>query len=107
MYQDTSDLQQVLSNCVRTTLTAWFEINLHTEETRNIKYIDFPKHYCWNANKKVWTKRKNSRISIGRICFVSPKDPERYYLRILLHHVVVAKSFDDLKTVNGIVCSTY
>ena len=49
MYQDTSDLQQVLSNCVRTTLTAWCEINLHTKETRN---IDFPKHYFGMQTRK-------------------------------------------------------
>jgi hypothetical protein len=38
---------------------------------------------------------------------VQPKEGERYYLRLLLHHVISPKSFDDLKKVNDIVCETY
>ena len=35
--------------------------------------------------------------------FVSPKDGERYFLRLLLTHVTGATSYDCLKTVNGVI----
>jgi len=39
--------------------------------------------------------------------FVNPKDIERFYLRLLLLHVSGAQSFNDLKTVNDLVYSTF
>lgn len=38
---------------------------------------------------------------------VSPRDPEKYYLRLLLLHVPGATSYDDLKTVNGAVTASF
>ena len=38
---------------------------------------------------------------------VQPSEGERYYLRTLLIHVKGATSFDDLKTINGYMCSTF
>ena len=38
---------------------------------------------------------------------VQPIEGERYYLRILLTHVIGATSFDDLKTINGQICRTF
>ena len=39
--------------------------------------------------------------------FVSPKEREKYFLRLLLLHVRGAKSFEDIKTFNNITYSTY
>ncbi|GBO16153.1 hypothetical protein AVEN_54702-1 [Araneus ventricosus] len=38
---------------------------------------------------------------------VNNQDSERYYLRLLLLRKLGAVSFDDLKTVDGIVCNTF
>lgn len=90
-----------------TTLTAWMKINISNPEARTTLYPDFPEHYVWhNSNPKRWTKRKNGN-TIGRIYSVSPKQTEKYHLRMLLYHVPGATSFSYLRTVNGVVHPTY
>lgn len=46
-------------------------------------------------------------MSVGRMYFVSPKEGERYFLRLLLTHVTGATSFENLKTVNNVKYSTF
>lgn len=58
-------------------------------------------HYVWNG--KQWKKRVKYQSVIGRMYHVSPSDGERYYLRLLLLHVNGAKSFEDIRTYNGII----
>ncbi len=38
---------------------------------------------------------------------MSPREGERYFLRLLLLHVTGAKSYDDMRTVDGDVCSSF
>lgn len=38
---------------------------------------------------------------------MSLRDAERYYFRLLLHHVPGATSFESVRTVHGNVCETY
>nr|XP_027093743.1 uncharacterized protein LOC113714146 [Coffea arabica] len=45
--------------------------------------------------------------SIGRINAVHPTEGERYYLRLLLTKVRAPKSFEDLKTYNGVQVRTF
>ena len=44
---------------------------------------------------------------IARVYSVSPKEGERYYLRLLLHNVPGATSFEHLRTVGNNVCDTF
>ncbi|XP_074313405.1 uncharacterized protein LOC141648575 [Silene latifolia] len=59
------------------------------------------------VDKKNGWKRRDSGIVIGRVAHASPGEGERYYLRLLLAHVRSPKSFEDLKTVNGVCCASY
>ena len=87
-------------------LTAYFKYNAanHTQYT----YSEFPKYFVFNKQKRVWTPRKQrgDRI-ISRIYSASPKDMEKYALRVLLHNVPGATSFEDLRTAEGEVQETY
>ncbi|XP_074596266.1 uncharacterized protein LOC141851422 [Brevipalpus obovatus] len=92
-----------------TTLTGWFALNQIDPYARQFTYPQIPKYYAWNQprSKNTWTRRKRFARVIGRMYFVSPREPERFYLRILLLHVCGATSFEDLRTVNGVVCPTF
>ena len=99
-----------------TTLKAWFEYNkegylsYEEDEPKNFDYtyMEFPEHYSFNG--KTWKPRKretNFVTCIGRVHAVPRSSDDRYYLRMLLHHVKGATDFSDLKTVDGTVHETY
>ena len=83
-----------------TTLTAYFKANADGgrlgEEARKYTYQEFPQHFTWKADQKIWSKRQSPNLAIGRMYFVPPTGGERFYLRTLLTVVKGAKSFDDL-----------
>lgn len=107
-----------------TTLTAWFafaeaeqqqyqqqlsearhldpDAEVPMPEALTVTYQESPMVATWNHAKKQWSRRKNKRKfpTIGRIEYVSPSQPELYYLRVLLSQVKGATSFQDLLTTN-------
>uniref|UniRef100_A0A453CK12 ATP-dependent DNA helicase n=1 Tax=Aegilops tauschii subsp. strangulata TaxID=200361 RepID=A0A453CK12_AEGTS len=103
-----ANLDDVLSQegASKTMLTEYFEANKKYELARGILYKDFPSYFVWMSGGKYW-KRRDERMQIGRIVSAHPAEGERYYLRVLLNHVTGATSFQDLRTVNGIVYSTF
>ena len=58
--------------------------------------------------EKKWAKRRRGgdRV-ISRMYSVSPTDPEKFVLRLLLLHVQEAKSYEDLRTVDGELCEIF
>ena len=90
-----------------TSLTAWFDLNKNDEFARKIHYVNIPQYYILQGKK--WIRRKNVKQNeaIGRLITVSPKDEERFYLKLLLRKITGATSFDDLKTFNEINYETY
>jgi hypothetical protein len=36
-----------------------------------------------------------------------PAEGEQYFLRVLLNHVSGSKTFEDLKTVDGVLCDNF
>ncbi|XP_071718807.1 uncharacterized protein [Rutidosis leptorrhynchoides] len=89
-----------------TMFTQWFELNKQDELARTLTYAKIPKHYVWNQDAKMWTTRK-LRTSIGRIVYSNPTSNERYYLRMLLNIVKGPRSFDEIRTVDGILHPTF
>jgi hypothetical protein len=74
-------------------------------------YPDYLEIAVWSKSKKVWhlwkraARRRgasqNNHVTlgiVGRMYFVQPSEGERYYLRVLLTHVVGATCFEDLRT---------
>jgi hypothetical protein len=92
----------------RSMLTAYFEANNLNEKARGILYRDFPEHYTWQRTGKFWQERKQKgKLQVGRIVAAHPAEGERYYLRTLLNHVPGATSYEDLKTVDGQLMSSF
>ena len=91
-----------------TTLTAYFKLNESDSDARGILYPDIPMYYTWQSSGKQWKRRvrKGGKI-VSRMYHVSPRDTERFHLRLLLLHVPGATSFQFLKTVNGTTVETF
>ncbi|XP_027177750.1 uncharacterized protein LOC113776901 [Coffea eugenioides] len=92
----------------RTMLTEFFSMNRTNEnaENLNLLYKEFPQHFVWDQDDRIWYTRKRGQV-IGRVITAHPIEGERYYLRMLLMHVRRPTSFDDLKTVNGYLASSF
>ena len=69
-----------------TTLTAWFKLNAEDESARKYLYHEIPNQYSF-FQKKWKLRRLPTDDVIGRMYMVSPREGERYYLRMLLLHV--------------------
>ncbi|XP_042972649.1 uncharacterized protein LOC122304415 [Carya illinoinensis] len=87
-------------------LTEFFALNRVDENARTLLYKEFPEFYAWSQQYKEWTRRKKKTI-IGRIVTANSFEGERYYLRILLNHIRGPLSFEDLRTVDGIMAPTF
>ncbi|EGT54381.1 hypothetical protein CAEBREN_32751 [Caenorhabditis brenneri] len=97
----------------KTTLTAWFAANQRCAEelqnngmipadivdSRGIHYIDMPEHFQFVKGE--WVHRRQATKSIGRMHFVSPREQERFALRLMLLNTVDATSYENLLTVDG------
>ena len=89
-----------------TMLTSYFKFNASTPTT--YCYSEFPLHYMYVRSTQQWKPRqRGADVVIPRLYSASPKDAEKYCLRLLLHHVPGATSFDDLKTVDGVTLSSF
>ena len=100
----------------KTMLTSFFDLCSVDDFARKLFYNDVPTYYTWSENKR-WQRRKRGAIdsvhgvlstdAIGRVYTVHPKNRECFYLRLLLHSVRGPLSFNDLRTVDGVLHDTY
>lgn len=69
-----------------TKLTKWFKLNTEDPEARKFLYSEIPYHYVWRKN--AWKKRQRGANKIlPRMYSVTPRDMERFCLRLLLMHI--------------------
>ncbi|KAG6670583.1 hypothetical protein I3843_Q054100 [Carya illinoinensis] len=80
-------------------LLATFDCHINVEICSTIKAVKYLYKYIYKGHDR--------KTVIGRIVTANPFEGERYYLRILLNHVRGPLSFDDLKTVDGVVAPTF
>ncbi|XP_024009269.1 uncharacterized protein LOC112084380 [Eutrema salsugineum] len=85
---------------------AWMECNNKYELARTLTYAQLPTRFVWNKPNRIWTPRSR-RVTLGRITYVPIGAGEAYYLRLLLNLVKGPRSFDDIKTVNKVLHSSF
>jgi hypothetical protein len=61
----------------------------------------------FDKRAKTWRERRNKTQSIGRMYTASPRQGDRYYLRMLLAMWPSWTSFEDVRTVNGVLYNTF
>nr|ADB85380.1 putative retrotransposon protein [Phyllostachys edulis] len=107
-FNPNANLSNVVSNTflARTPLTEWFVANCRYTEAHALTYCEFPSRWLWDTNTRSWQKRRAGK-KIGRLYFVHPSVGEQYYLRMLLMLVKGAKSYEDIRTFQGILYSTF
>ena len=102
----------------KTKLTAFMDLCNADQFASSLLYNEVPRYFRWDHSTREWKKRKQGKAhdsiegyfsedTIGRVYSVHPNFEECFYLRMLLHVVRGPKSFEDIRSVNGTVCSTY
>lgn len=86
-------------------LTEYFLANQQHVWARDILYKDFPGSFTWQR-AKYWRPRQKQH-QVGRIVSAHLAEGERYFLRVLLNHVSGKTSFEDLRTVDGVLCDSF
>ena len=90
----------------KTMLMAWFEANSRDDAIGDIAcsltYQQFPQRFVWLATRREWKLRVRG-FALGRMYYVHPTAGEEFYLRLLLQVQKGCRSFDDVKTVDGVV----
>ncbi|KAG3130439.1 hypothetical protein PI126_g20500 [Phytophthora idaei] len=109
-YSTAATLQDVLE----LNQTAFFELRgLETPEglvARGLLHHEMPIHFVWKkvGTRNRWMSRKQGGDkAIGRMISVSPRDTNRFYVRLLLCYRRGPISYDDLKTVEGETHATF
>ena len=81
----------------KTKLDSYFDLNINDVDARQWLYVEIPFHFVYVNGK--WQKRRQRGVKmVARMFTVSLKDEERFYLRLLLLHVRVATSFEELES---------
>nr|KAJ0193496.1 hypothetical protein LSAT_V11C800439910 [Lactuca sativa] len=108
VYEADDDIEDVLDrpSVASSMFISWMKCNEINKEARKLTYVEFPTKFVWKPKLLSWQPRKVGH-SIGRIHSVSPKLGEAYFLRILLNKVKGPKSFEEIRTVNGEICSSF
>ncbi|CAH1415436.1 unnamed protein product [Lactuca virosa] len=108
IYEADDDIEDVLDrpSVASSMFTSWMKSNEINVEAQKLTYVEFPTKFFWKPKLLIWKPREVG-YSIGRIHSVSRKLGEAYFLRILLNKVKGPKSFEEIRTVNGEICSSF
>ncbi|XP_044014055.1 uncharacterized protein LOC122856420 [Aphidius gifuensis] len=92
-------------------LIAYFALNAHDPQARDLTYSEIPTEYVYKklagTSTYTWQQRKSHFSTLGRMYSVSPAQTELFHLRLLLICTKGATSYENLRTVDGIVHETY
>ncbi|XP_017239700.1 uncharacterized protein LOC108212487 [Daucus carota subsp. sativus] len=87
-------------------LEAFFILNKSDPTARKHTYDEIPQHFVWNDGLRRWTPRKRG-MQIGRLSYTHHSSGEVWYLRMLLTKVRGPTSFEDLRTVDGVLLPSF
>ncbi|XP_025679652.1 uncharacterized protein [Arachis hypogaea] len=89
-----------------TMFTAWMRANLKFPHGNKLLYSEFPNHFVYLRDSQEWVPRQRG-FSIGRLTFIHVGSGEIFYLRLLLNVQRGCKSFESIRTVDGVVYDSF
>ncbi|XP_076949931.1 uncharacterized protein LOC143622751 [Bidens hawaiensis] len=104
-FEDIEDILNKTTNA-SSMFTGWFECNKNHDFAKTLTYSEFPTKYVWKKQLRKWEPRLRG-FAIGRVFAVPPAFDEACYLRILFNKVKGPECFEDIRTVDGVVCETF
>ncbi|KAG3066490.1 hypothetical protein PI125_g23858 [Phytophthora idaei] len=111
MFHSSDDPAVVATRGKHTMLNRFFELCASeapdNQVAKSTLYQDIPKLFRWNTKAKRWVRRKRYQAALGRMIHVSPRDMQRFYMRVLLCHRKGPTSFEYLRTVDGVTYDSY
>ncbi|XP_027071833.1 uncharacterized protein [Coffea arabica] len=109
-FTENQTLQDILANERNSTtmLIEFFSMNRTNKRAQDLNclYKEFPRYFTWDEGDRIWIDRKRGEV-ISHVNTAHPIEEERYYLRMLLMHVRKPTSFDDLKSADAHLASSY
>ena len=108
VFSANADLEDILSKQKHTSLTGWFVANSKFPSARAITYTNFPDQFVWDKSKRAWKERvKGHGEMIGRVYSAHPGEGERFFLRMLLNHIIGCTSYEDIRALpDGTICNS-
>ncbi|KAL3627397.1 hypothetical protein CASFOL_028760 [Castilleja foliolosa] len=109
-FKENLKLQAIVRNPSfgKTTLTEWIQSNKRDRDGLHLTYVNYCSKYRWCKKAVAWLPRVQlQNPAIGRLAYVHPASGELFYMRMLLSHQCGCKSFADIRTVSGVLHSTY
>ncbi|XP_073359734.1 uncharacterized protein [Aegilops tauschii subsp. strangulata] len=87
-------------------LLRMFNCHINVEVCSSIKAVKYLYKYIYKGHDKA-SFSIDQPDADGCIVSANPAEGGRYYLRVLLNHVTGKTSFDDLLTVDGVLCGSF
>ncbi|XP_037088895.1 uncharacterized protein LOC119109386 [Pollicipes pollicipes] len=99
-------------------LTGFFKLCAEDEFAQTLLCHSVPRYHTWQMGARCWRRRRRGTPhpdvagifiaeDIGRVYAVSPRAGEAFFLRLLLHNVRGPRSYEELRTVDGQVSTTF
>ncbi|KAF8056401.1 hypothetical protein N665_1273s0003 [Sinapis alba] len=107
-YDEDEPIESVLNKKTinQSVFLAWFKANRKYPEERGLTYVEFPTKFVWKSGTREWVPWHRG-FAIGRIAHIHPSCDELYFVRVLLNWVRGHTSYEDIKTVDGVLYPTY
>ena len=115
VYFTNENAAEKAAHAPKTTLTSIFLLCQKDDFAKTLLFKEVPQYHTWNASNREWKRRLSGIVvldqvgvkSCGRKASVHPRNDEYYYLRLLLHTVRDATSFEAIRTTEGHTLDTY
>ncbi|XP_050093817.1 uncharacterized protein LOC126576549 [Anopheles aquasalis] len=120
VFSDRETVEAVLERSNHSMLTRFFQLAASDAFARTLTYQDVPAYYRyikpsptqrqpWHDGPGAqWIRRiRQNEIVVGRMVYCPISHMERYCLRLLLCYRRGPTSYEDLRTVDGVLCATY